>query len=161
MSEKKLFVEMLKNEIPLFENIFLALPNKPAEWRAHPKNKSTSELAIDMLTEVASFPLFLKREVVDVTQISPHGLKEMKKISHDFTKILEEGMDIIMTMDDEDWDSPTELMIGKSSFMKMSKGMMSWSLLVDLIHHRGQLSTHIRPQGGKVPAIYGPSGDSR
>ena len=27
------------------------------------------------------------------------------------------------------------------------------------IHHRGQLSSYIRPMGGKVPAIYGPSGD--
>jgi len=28
------------------------------------------------------------------------------------------------------------------------------------IHHRGQLSAYIRPMGGKVPGIYGPSGDS-
>lgn len=28
------------------------------------------------------------------------------------------------------------------------------------IHHRGQLSTYIRPMGGKVPAMYGESYDS-
>lgn len=27
------------------------------------------------------------------------------------------------------------------------------------IHHRGQLSSYIRPMGGKVPSIYGPSAD--
>jgi uncharacterized damage-inducible protein DinB len=27
------------------------------------------------------------------------------------------------------------------------------------IHHRGQLSSYLRPMGGKVPAIYGPSAD--
>lgn len=27
------------------------------------------------------------------------------------------------------------------------------------IHHRGQLSAYLRPMGGKVPGIYGPSGD--
>ena len=27
------------------------------------------------------------------------------------------------------------------------------------IHHRGQLSAYIRPMGGKVPSIYGPSAD--
>ena len=27
-------------------------------------------------------------------------------------------------------------------------------------HHRGQLSAYLRAMGGKVPAIYGPSGDS-
>lgn len=29
------------------------------------------------------------------------------------------------------------------------------------IHHRGQLSTYIRPMGGKIPGIYGPSGDTQ
>ncbi|HZL66321.1 MAG TPA: DinB family protein, partial [Candidatus Limnocylindrales bacterium] len=31
--------------------------------------------------------------------------------------------------------------------------------LFDAIHHRGQLTVYIRPMGGKVPAIYGPSAD--
>ena len=29
------------------------------------------------------------------------------------------------------------------------------------VHHRGQLSTYIRPMGGKVPGIYGPSADTQ
>jgi uncharacterized damage-inducible protein DinB len=29
------------------------------------------------------------------------------------------------------------------------------------IHHRGQLSNYIRPMGGKVPSIYGPSADTQ
>lgn len=29
------------------------------------------------------------------------------------------------------------------------------------IHHRGQLSSYLRPIGAKVPGIYGPSGDSK
>jgi uncharacterized damage-inducible protein DinB len=32
--------------------------------------------------------------------------------------------------------------------------------LVHAIHHRGQLSTYLRPMGSKVPAIYGESYDS-
>ena len=31
--------------------------------------------------------------------------------------------------------------------------------LNDAIHHRGQLTTYLRPMGGKVPSIYGPSAD--
>ena len=42
---------------------------------------------------------------------------------------------------------------------KAPLGEMMWGLLFDAIHHRGQLSTYIRPMGGKVPSIYGPSGD--
>jgi uncharacterized damage-inducible protein DinB len=36
-------------------------------------------------------------------------------------------------------------------------------LVIDLkhgIHHRGQLSSYLRPMGAKVPGIYGPSGDT-
>jgi uncharacterized damage-inducible protein DinB len=29
------------------------------------------------------------------------------------------------------------------------------------IHHRGQLSSYLRPMGGKVPGIYGPSADTQ
>jgi len=29
------------------------------------------------------------------------------------------------------------------------------------VHHRGQLSTYLRPMGGQVPGIYGPSADSQ
>ncbi|MGA3241300.1 MAG: DinB family protein [Bryobacteraceae bacterium] len=27
------------------------------------------------------------------------------------------------------------------------------------VHHRGQLSSYLRPMGAKVPSIYGPSAD--
>lgn len=33
-------------------------------------------------------------------------------------------------------------------------------ILHHTVHHRGQLSTYLRPMGGKVPAIYGESYDS-
>lgn len=36
---------------------------------------------------------------------------------------------------------------------------MAWSFLFDIVHHRGQISTYLRPMGSKVPQIYGPSGD--
>jgi uncharacterized damage-inducible protein DinB len=29
------------------------------------------------------------------------------------------------------------------------------------VHHRGQLSTYLRPMGGQVPGIYGPSADTQ
>ena len=38
-------------------------------------------------------------------------------------------------------------------------GAMAWSFLFDIVHHRGQISTYLRPMGSTVPQIYGPSGD--
>ena len=36
---------------------------------------------------------------------------------------------------------------------------MAWSFLFDIIHHRGQITTYLRPMGSTVPQIYGPSAD--
>jgi uncharacterized damage-inducible protein DinB len=33
--------------------------------------------------------------------------------------------------------------------------------IIHTIHHRGQLSTYLRPMGAKVPSIYGESYDAR
>jgi uncharacterized damage-inducible protein DinB len=38
-------------------------------------------------------------------------------------------------------------------------GEFLWFMLMDSIHHRGQLSVYVRCAGGKVPSIYGPSAD--
>jgi uncharacterized damage-inducible protein DinB len=35
----------------------------------------------------------------------------------------------------------------------------AWGFFFDIIHHRGQLSTYLRPMGSTVPQIYGPSAD--
>jgi uncharacterized damage-inducible protein DinB len=38
---------------------------------------------------------------------------------------------------------------------------MAWGFLLALIHHRGQLTAYLRPMGGKVPGVYGPSADDK
>jgi DinB family len=36
---------------------------------------------------------------------------------------------------------------------------IAWGFLFDIVHHRGQITTYLRPMGAKVPQIYGPSAD--
>ena len=48
----------------------------------------------------------------------------------------------------------------KEILLKDTVGGLLWIALFDLVHHRGQLSAYIRPMGGKVPSIYGPSADA-
>jgi uncharacterized damage-inducible protein DinB len=45
--------------------------------------------------------------------------------------------------------------------MKMPAVQLVGVMKKHSIHHRGQLSTYLRPMGGKVPGIYGPSGDTK
>ncbi|HUE76314.1 MAG TPA: DinB family protein [Longimicrobiales bacterium] len=36
---------------------------------------------------------------------------------------------------------------------------MAWSFFFDIIHHRGQITTYLRPMGSTVPQVYGPTAD--
>jgi uncharacterized damage-inducible protein DinB len=45
--------------------------------------------------------------------------------------------------------------------MKMPAVALLGLALKHSVHHRGQLSSYLRAMGGKVPGIYGPSGDSQ
>ena len=62
---------------------------------------------------------------------------------------------------DETWNRPAWLMRDEHEMvLKDTVGGLLWIALFDAVHHRGQLSAYIRPMGGKVPSIYGPSGDA-
>ena len=36
---------------------------------------------------------------------------------------------------------------------------LAWSFLFDIVHHRGQITTYLRPMGSTVPQVYGPTAD--
>jgi uncharacterized damage-inducible protein DinB len=60
----------------------------------------------------------------------------------------------------DQWSRIGKLRVGDRIGMEAPAGDIVWFFLFDAIHHRGQLSTYLRPMGAKVPSIYGPSGDS-
>ena len=52
-----------------------------------------------------------------------------------------------------------DFFIGPGQMGKIPVRDLLWMMLMDSVHHRGQLSVYIRMAGGKVPSIYGPSAD--
>jgi uncharacterized damage-inducible protein DinB len=62
-------------------------------------------------------------------------------------------------LDEAGWEKKGRFLMTGAPAWEESMGAFVWGFLLDLIHHRGQLSTYIRPMGGKVPSIYGPSAD--
>lgn len=60
------------------------------------------------------------------------------------------------------WEAlPAERWNGQVEFFGKARAAspMAWSFLFDIVHHRGQISTYLRPMGSTVPQIYGPSAD--
>ena len=60
---------------------------------------------------------------------------------------------------DAGWKKKARFLMDGKVAWEASLGDMLWGFLFDGIHHRGQLSTYLRPMGAKVPSIYGPSAD--
>lgn len=59
---------------------------------------------------------------------------------------------------------PAEKLIGVIDMLGMIQlPAINWLAMAvkHSVHHRAQLSTYIRPMGGKVPGIYGPSADTQ
>ena len=52
-----------------------------------------------------------------------------------------------------------EFFIAPGQTGQIPVGDLLWLMLMDSIHHRGQLSVYVRMAGGRVPSIYGPSAD--
>jgi uncharacterized damage-inducible protein DinB len=66
----------------------------------------------------------------------------------------------LRTLEADAWYQQAWLIQGNEDILlKDTIGGLLWIALFDFVHHRGQLSTYIRPMGGKVPSIYGPSAD--
>jgi len=60
---------------------------------------------------------------------------------------------------DDAWEKKVEMSFGVPEPWADTLENFAWGFLLDAVHHRGQLSTYLRPMGSKVPSIYGPSAD--
>jgi len=81
----------------------------------------------------------------------------VKALDDSFATVL----DKLEGLDDEGRMDASPFCVGDRVIMEGSRQQLAWILLMDSVHHRGQLSTHLRAMGSKVPAMYGPSADEQ
>ena len=65
----------------------------------------------------------------------------------------------LAAMGQQQWEQIATLTANGRPILTKPLGEILWLFLFDAIHHRGQLSTYLRPLGARVPSIYGKSGD--
>jgi uncharacterized damage-inducible protein DinB len=157
MSTRDFYLEHLKAEAPAFVKVIRALPAERADYRPHPKSRSAAELAWLLADSTKSASTLAEKHRVEFkdpkVQGSPTAAADaLEHAQKDLLKRL-------ARVDDKAWEQEAQLLMDGKVVWKAPLGAMLWGLLFDSIHHRGQLSTYIRPMGGKVPSIYGPSGD--
>lgn len=159
MSTLNFFKVCLQSEMEATYNVIKALPSDKLDYRPHEISRSAYELAEHIIAHAYDFTVILRNDKCDECLELPFsgsqdGADKLKKY-------WEETMNILENYNENDFDTAmVELLVSGNPFGTMPRANMMWFFLFDVIHHRGQLSSYIRPMGGKNPAVYGYSADT-
>jgi uncharacterized damage-inducible protein DinB len=159
MTSREFFLDTLADELPRFERALRAVPEAGMAYRPHQKSRSTAELLAVFADEAGMFGTLLEKGDLDMSGFSPGAYARVEDVAEALRRGFERARAAASSLTEEAWDAPARLMVGEKVEWETTRGKMAWGLLLDLIHHRGQLSVYLRPMGARVPAIYGPSGD--
>ena len=151
MDEKALFTKFWTDEALTTQKVLARIP-EGSDYRPDPKSRTARDIAWQIFCEEKMIIEAL--ETGKVAWDPPPIPATMKEIVSAY-----ETQSAGMT---ERWNAlPAERWDGTLEFFghQRSASQMAWSFLFDIVHHRGQISTYLRPMGSTVPQIYGPSGD--
>jgi hypothetical protein len=153
---REYFIECFEAEKPKFLRVLRAIPDGQADYRPHPRSTSAGDLAWLLASELGdSCELIDRGEVSFVFRPAP-ALSECIAVYERNAADLQKRL---ASVTDEAWLGKARFLVNGAAVWEATLGDMLFGFLFDAIHHRGQLSAYLRPMGGKVPSIYGPSGD--
>jgi uncharacterized damage-inducible protein DinB len=158
MNIPEFFVKRWEAEQPAFLKVLQAMPADLLQYTPHERSSKAGDLAWQLALEQRGLAEIVRTGEMDwPTAKRPESLAEIIAAWESATSDLRQAL---QGFDEAKAAAPAEMKMGGESAWKDTVGGMLWGFLLDMIHHRGQLSTYLRPMGGKVPAIYGPSADS-
>ena len=144
-------------ERPAFIRVLKAIHPGRLDYRPDPKSRTAAELAWLLATEEAALVSLLEAGVVEWKESAPPP--RIDTIVAAFERSSADVNERLAGLSEEAWEKKVKFLMGGGSAWEDALSQMVWGFLFDAIHHRGQLSTYLRPMGGKVPSIYGPSAD--
>jgi uncharacterized damage-inducible protein DinB len=156
-SNHEFFAECWNNEHPVFLKVLRALPHEQLDYKPHEKNTAAGELAWQLAEEQRGLATLIDTGVIDWEQKPRPGT--LDEIVSSYEAAGDALKSRLSGITEEKWNSPGDFRMGGQSVWAGKIKDLAWGFLFDTIHHRGQLSAYIRPMGGKVPSIYGPSAD--
>ena len=158
MTNREFFIRCWEDEYPVFLKAFRAVPANRLDYRPHPNSRTTAELVWLQVVEKRCWIELL--ETGRITWKVPPAPMDLPAMIAAYEQAHRELAPRLKNVDETSWlQKSTQFVVDGRVFFETSMGHMFWLGLFDAIHHRGQLTVYIRPMGGKVPAIYGPSAD--
>ena len=157
MDEKALFLKFWEKEAPATRKVMMRIPQARSEYRADPKARNAREIAWLMVREEIALVEALEKSVFEwVEAPTPATIEE---ILNTYDRHHDDLTTRLRALPMERLDGQVPFVFGGQQVFSDTGYALAWGVLFDLIHHRGQLSTYLRPMGSTVPAIYGPSAD--
>jgi uncharacterized damage-inducible protein DinB len=144
-------------ELPKFVKVLKAMPQGRLDYRPDPRARTAAELAWVLAQEEGALVALLDEGRMDWKE--EQAPATVDEIVTAFERNANAVNERLAKLDEAGWEKKGQFLMGGQVAWEDSIGEFVWGFLFDAIHHRGQLSTYLRPMGGKVPAIYGPSAD--
>ena len=151
MDDKSLFADFWTREAKTTRKVLSRIP-EGSDYRPDPKSRTAHEIAWQIVCE--------EKMLIDALE---NGKAEWNSppLPATMKEVLDAYEEQSAGMAERWSELPVERWDGKLEFFGSERpaSPMAWGFLFDIVHHRGQITTYLRPMGSKVPQIYGPSGD--
>jgi uncharacterized damage-inducible protein DinB len=158
MSEKDVFLNTYEREFNTTMKVLKAFPHESADLQPHARCKTAKDLAWTFVIEEGLLESVLKGQI-DFSQPTPKAPGSLDEVLAALQKQHRGCAEKVRSMSDDEFNAPITFPVGPGKMGEQRRGEVLWMLLMDGIHHRGQFSIYLRMADGKVPSIYGPSGD--
>ena len=139
-----------------FLKVMRAVPPDQIAYTPHPRSTNAGDLLWLLASELEDACTLIDRGEVNYVYRPAPSAAESIAAYEQHAAALESRLAAI---DDAKWESKATLLMDGKLLWETTVGDMLFGFLFDAIHHRGQLSSYLRPMGAKVPSIYGPSAD--
>lgn len=151
MDEKALFTKFWNNESKTTRKVLERIP-EGSTYKPDPKSRTAKEIAWQIVCEEKMIIEGLENGKAEwAPSAEPPTMKEVIEAYATQSADINARWEALPA---DKWNGSLEFFGGRRP-----ASAMAWSFLFDIVHHRGQISTYLRPMGSTVPSIYGPSAD--
>jgi uncharacterized damage-inducible protein DinB len=151
VDEKSLFTKFWTNESKTTRNVLARIP-EGSDYRPDKKSRTAKEIAWQIVCE--------ERMIIDALESGkvewapPPMPSTMKEVLDAYETQSADMARRWAALPEARWHGTLDFFGGQRP-----ASPMAWSFLFDIVHHRGQITTYLRPMGSTVPQVYGPSAD--
>lgn len=154
---RSIFLPILEREHATTQRVIEAIPAEKGDYRPDPFAKSAVELAWHIVVAEKRFLEGVASGEFNFAAITrPDSVRTGADIARWHGEMFQTVFGRLQKLSAEQLTKSLDF----RGVFQMPAVMFFQTVLNHSVHHRGQLSTYLRPAGGKVPAIYGESYDS-